>query len=163
MWNLQITKRQYLCGGLSYFVYFLHVVTHIWKLQCHHTTLFGYGPACPKFSEIIDHQYLWKGVSDFVDFLHSVICILLDIHWSYKNMLFCFGTVSHRLQPTRLSDVLKLKNLKTTWGRKNIMLFWVMDPKNFWCISLQNVLLLTCLTCQSYYMGSIATLHLFFF
>ena len=78
-------------------------------------------------------------------------------------MLFCFGTVSHRLQPTRLSDVLKLKNLKTTWGRKNIMLFWVMDPKNFWCISLQNVLLLTCLTCQSYYMGSIATLHLFFF
>ena len=66
----KITKRQYLREGLSFFVYLLHVVTYIWKLQCYHAVLIGYGPA--KFSEITNGQCLWKGLSDFVD--------LLDIH-----------------------------------------------------------------------------------
>ena len=35
-----------------------HVVTHLWKLQHNHAVLVGYGPACPKFSEITNHQYL---------------------------------------------------------------------------------------------------------
>ena len=36
-------------------------------------------------------------LSDFVGFLHVVICIFLDNHWSYKNMLFWVGIVRHRL------------------------------------------------------------------
>ena len=74
--------------------------------------LFGYGPACLKFSEITNRQYLWKGFSDFVDFLHVVICILLDIHWCYKNMLFRVDTVRHRLSGNQIVRCFKLKNLK---------------------------------------------------
>ena len=81
MLNLfQITKYQYLQKGLSYFVCLLCVVTHLWKIQCYHAILFGYDPACPKFSEITNCQYVCIGFSDFVDFLHVVIWILLDIH-----------------------------------------------------------------------------------
>ena len=40
----------------------------------------GYGPACPKFSEVTNCQYRWIGLSDFVDFLLVVVCILLDIY-----------------------------------------------------------------------------------
>ena len=76
----KITKRQYLREGVSFFVYLLHAVTHLWKLQYYHDILVGYGPACPKFSEVINRQYLWKGLIDFVDFFHGIICILLDIH-----------------------------------------------------------------------------------
>ena len=57
----------------------MHAVTHVWKLQCYHAVLVGYGRACSKFSEITDRQYLQKGLSDFVNFLHVVICILLDM------------------------------------------------------------------------------------
>ena len=90
----------------------LYVVTHLWKLCCYHAILDGYGPACPKFSETTNHQYLWKGFSDFVDFLHVVICILLDIHWCYKNMLFRVDTVRHRLSGNQIVRCFKLKNLK---------------------------------------------------
>ena len=34
-----------------------------------------------------------KMVCDFVEFLLVVICIFLDIHWNYKNMLFWAGIV----------------------------------------------------------------------
>ena len=110
----KITKCQYLWEGLSYFVYFLYGVTHqwTWKLQCYHAILFGYGPKWPKLSEIPNCQYLWKGFSDFVDFLHVVICILLDTHWSYKNMLFWVGNVRHRLSANQIVRCFKLKKLK---------------------------------------------------
>ena len=102
----------YLGEGLSYFVYLLHVVTHPWKLQCCHVILVGYGPTCPKFSEATHHQYLLKGSSDFVDFLQVVICILLDIYWSYKNMLFWAGIVMHSLSANQIVRCFKLKKLK---------------------------------------------------
>ena len=108
----KITKQQYLWEGLSYFVNLLSVVTHLWKLQCYHVILVGYGPACPKFSEATNHQYLWKGCSDFVDFLQVVICILLDIHWSYKNMLFWAGLFKHSLSANQIVRCFKLKKLK---------------------------------------------------
>ena len=41
-----------------------YVVTHPGKLQFYHVLLVGYGPACPKLSEITNHQYLWKGLSE---------------------------------------------------------------------------------------------------
>ena len=105
----------------SYFVYLLHVVTHPRKLQCYHVVLVGYVPACLKFSEITNHQYLWRGLSDFDDFLHVVICILLDIHWSYQNFgLVLSGIGSH---PITLSDVLNLQKLKTIRGINLIFCF----------------------------------------
>ena len=74
--------------------------------------LFGYCSTYPKFCEITYCQYLWKGFSDFIDFLHVVIWILLDILWSYKNMLFWVGSVSHTLSSNRIVRGFKLKNLE---------------------------------------------------
>ena len=105
------------------FVALMSNYTHLWKLQCYHAILFGYCPACPKFSEITNRQYLWKAFSDFVDFLHVVICILLDIHWSYKICYFGLALSSINSQPTRFSDVLNLKNSKTMWGTKLIFCY----------------------------------------
>ena len=105
-------KQQYLREGLSYFVCLLHVVTHQWKLQCYHVVLVGYAPACPKLSETTNHQYLWKRSSDFVDFLQVVVCLLLDIHCSYKNMLFWAGIVRHSLSANQTVRCFKLKKLK---------------------------------------------------
>ena len=120
----KIIKQQYLWEGLSYFVYLLVVVTHQWKLQCYQVVLVGYGPACPKFSETTNHQYLWKGLNDFGGFLQVVICILLDTHCSYKNILFLGLALSGiASQPIRFSDVLNLKNAKTIWGINLIFCF----------------------------------------
>ena len=122
---LQNTKYQYLWEGLSYFVYLLHVVTYLWKLQCYHTILSGYDSVCVKFSEITNRQYLCKGFSDFVDFLHVAICTLLDIHWSYKNMLFWVGTVRYRLSANRTVRCFKLKKLEN-YMRYIILVFVVL-------------------------------------
>ena len=119
----KITNCQYLLERLSYFVYLSHVVTHAGKLQCYLFVLVGYGPACTKFSEITNPQYFWGGLSDLVDFLHVVICILLDIHWSYQNLLFWAGIVRHRLSANQIVRCLNLKNLKTIWGIKLIACF----------------------------------------
>ena len=78
---------------------------------------------CPKVSEITNHQYLWKVLSDFVNFLHVVICILLDIHWSYQNLLFWAGIVRHRLLANQIVRWSKLKKLKTTRVIKLIFCF----------------------------------------
>ena len=83
-----------------------------WKLQCYHVVLVGYGPACPKFSEATNHQYFWKGSCDFVGFLQVVICILLDIHWGYKNMLFWAGIVRHSFSVNQIVSCFKLKKFK---------------------------------------------------
>ena len=152
----KISKQQYLWERLSYFVYLLHVVTHPWKLQCYHVDLLGYGPTCPKFPEATNHQYLWKGSCNFVDFLQAVICILLDIHWSYKICYFGLEVSGIASQPIRLSDALNLTQkgyeisgwfFASIEARRNIVLFWVMTSKYFWPISLQDFLLLACLTC----------------
>ena len=91
----------------------MHVVTHPWKPQCYHVVLVGhYCPSCPKFSETKNHSYLWKGLNDFVDFLLVVIYILLNIHWSYKNMLFWAGIVRHSLSANQIVRCFELKNLR---------------------------------------------------
>ena len=108
----KIIKQQYIWEGLGCFVYLLHVVTHPWKLQCDHVVLVGYGLGCPKFSEATNHQHIWKGSCDFVDFLQVVICILLDIHSSYKNMLFWVGIIRHSLSANQIVRCFKLKKLK---------------------------------------------------
>ena len=107
----KITKQQYIWEGLSFFVYLLHVVTHLWKLRFYHVILVGYGPACPKFAEATNQQYLWKGSYDFVNFLQVVICILLDIRGSYKNMIFWAGIFRHSLSTNQILRCFKLKKL----------------------------------------------------
>ena len=71
-----------------------------------------YGLACRKFSEATNHQYLEKGLNDFVDFLQVVICILLDIHWSHKNMVFWAGIVRYNLSTNQIVRCFKLKKLE---------------------------------------------------
>ena len=71
----------------------------------------GYWPACLKFSEATNQQNLWKGSIDFVDFLQLVIWILLDIHWSHKNMTFSTVIVKHKFTPNQIVKCFKLKNL----------------------------------------------------
>ena len=107
IWKLYVWEK-----GLSYFFYLLHLVSHPSKLQCYHVFLVGYGPTYPKFSEATNHQYLREGSCDFVDVLQVVICILLNIHWSYKNMLFWAGIVMHSLSANQIVRCLKLKKLK---------------------------------------------------
>ena len=68
--------------------------------------------ACPKFSKATNYQHLWKGLYDFADFLQVVICILLDIHWSYTNMLFWAGIVRYSLSGNQIVRCFKLKKLK---------------------------------------------------
>ena len=151
----KISKHHYLQEGISFF-YLLYVVTHLWKLQCYHAILVRYGPACPKLSEITNHQYLWKGLSDFVDFLHVVVWFLLDIRWSYKNMLFWVGIVRHRLSANQIVRCFKLKKLYEVscyfglWPQKNS---WPISLLNFFTFDLFDLLILI--------PGSIATLYLF--
>ena len=51
-------------------------------------------------------------MSGIVDFLHVVISILLDIHCSYKNMLFWAGLVRHGLSSNQIVRCFKLKKLE---------------------------------------------------
>ena len=71
----------------------------------------------------------------FCWFLQVVICILLDIHWSYKNMLFWAGIVRHSLSSSQIARYKVQKGYKVsslffasigTWIN---MLFCVMTPK----------------------------------
>ena len=137
----KITKQQYLWEGWAILFILLHVVAHPWKLQCYHVVLVDYGLACPKFSEATNHQYLWKGLSDFVDFLQVVIfCILLDIHWSYENMLFWAGIVRHSLSANQIVRCFKLKKFKKDMSYQvdsllplkleEILLLWVMTQNS---------------------------------
>ena len=91
----------------------MHEVAHPWNLQCYHIVLIGYGLACPKFSETTNYQYLCKGLSDFSGFfLQILISRLLDIHWSYKNMLFRAGIVRRSLSANQIVRCFKLKKLE---------------------------------------------------
>ena len=55
---------------------------------------------------------LLERVEWFVGFLNVVICILLDIHWSYQNLLFWAGFVRYRLSANQIVRFLKLNNLE---------------------------------------------------
>ena len=68
---------------------------------------------------------LERVLSDFVNFLDVVVCILLDIYWSYKNMLFWVGIVRYRLSANQIVwCFLNLKNSKTIWNFKLIFRFY---------------------------------------
>ena len=153
---LQNNKVTIFLGRVELFCLFVACSYTSWKLQCYPVVLVWYGPACPNFSEATNHQYIWKGSCDFVDFLQVVICIMLDIHWSYKNMLFWAGIVGHSLSLNQIVRCFKLKKAQkedelSSWffasietRRTSKLLFCVMIPIYSWPIGLQDILLLAC-------------------
>ena len=80
--------------------------------QCYHVVLVGYGAAYLMFSEATNHHYLWKGPCNIVDFLQLGIFILLDVHWSYVNIMFWVGILRHSLSTNQIVRCFKLKKLK---------------------------------------------------
>ena len=106
----KITKQQYLWKGLTYSVYSLHVVTHPLKLQCYRVILVWYCPAVQSWSN--KSPISLEKVEWFCWFLQVAICILLDIRWSYKNMLFWSGIVRHSPSDNQIVTCFKLKKLK---------------------------------------------------
>ena len=133
----KITKQQYLWEGLSYFVYLLNVVTQPWKLQCHNVVLAEYGLHAQSSQKQQITNIFGKGR---VDFLQVIICILLDIHWSYKNMLFWVGIVRHSFSAVKIVRWCKLKKLKKDmrywvyfllpWKLKEILRHFGLWPQN---------------------------------
>ena len=136
--SFKLTKQQYLWEGLSFFVYLFHVVTPPWKLQCY----VGYDLTCPEFSETASHQYLWKLLCDFVDFLEVISSILLNIHWSYKNMLFWAGIVRHSLSANHIVRWFKIKKLRNYMRYQVNLLLLLKLQKMSCCFGLwpQNTL-----------------------
>ena len=66
----------------------------------------------PKVLQNNKSLILLERVEWFVGFLHVVICILLDIHWSYQTLLFWAGFVRYRLSANQIVRFLKLNNLE---------------------------------------------------
>ena len=58
-------------------------------------------------------MYLTNDLMNWADWLND-ICILrvMDIHWSYQNLLFWAGIVWHRLSANQIGRCFKLKKLK---------------------------------------------------
>ena len=127
----RIIKQQYLWKVLSYFVYLLHAVTHPWKLQCYYVVLVGYGLACPKFSETTNHQHPWKELRDFVDFSQVVVWVLLNIHGSYKSMLFWTGIVRHSLSANQIVRCFKLKKNRTRYEVSKLIFCFHWSQKKY--------------------------------
>ena len=46
---------------------------------------------------------------------------MLDVHWSYKNILFCVGNIRHELLAIQIAICFKVKKFKTIWGIKLIL------------------------------------------
>ena len=115
-----ITKQQCLWEELSYlFVAWIYASMEATSLSCRFSWVW---PGMPKVLCNDKSQYLWKGLSDFVDFL-QVICILLDIHWSYKNILVWLGTVRHSHSANEIFRCFKLQKPKTIWSMNLILCF----------------------------------------
>ena len=62
---------------------------------------------------LLNHLYLKSDLMNWADWLND-FCLLkvLDIHWSYQNLLFWAGIVWHRLLANQIVRYFKLKNLK---------------------------------------------------
>ena len=75
--------------------------------------------------------------------LHLVICILLDIHWSYKNMLFWVGTVRHRLSANQFVSCFKLNRaysssfLRAIIARNHLPFFKIFSNFVHFCPNFQ--------------------------
>ena len=62
---------------------------------------------------LLNHLYLKSDLMNWADWLND-FCLLkvLDIHWSYQNLLFWAGIVWHRLLANQIVRYFKLKKLK---------------------------------------------------
>ena len=95
-------------------------------------------------------MYLTNDLMNWADWLND-ICILrvMDIHWSYQNLLFWAGIVWHRISANQIgkSDVSNLKKLKNYLRYQTDLLlplklqkmyYFGLYPKCSWPIDLQN-------------------------
>ena len=96
------------------FVAFSYTSMEATMLSCHFIWVWS---CMPKVLWNNKSSISLERVYDFAEFIHVVTCILLDSHYSYRNMLFWVCTIRHRLW---LSDFLNLKNSKTIWVTKLI-------------------------------------------
>ena len=68
-----------------------------------------------RFSWVCSSMFkvLWKNKSPISsDMIEWFCCILLDIHWSYKNMLFWTGIVRYSLSANQIVRCFRLKKPK---------------------------------------------------
>ena len=57
-------------------------------------------------------MYLTIDLMNWADWLNICILRVMDIHWSYQNLLFWAGIVWHRLSANQIVRCFKLKKLK---------------------------------------------------
>ena len=55
-------------------------------------------------------MYLTNDLMNLADWLNICILGVMDIHWSYQNLLFWAGIVWHRLSANQIVRCFKLKN-----------------------------------------------------
>ena len=103
-------------------------------------------------------MYSTNDLINWVDWLNN-FCVMrvMDIHWSHQNFLFWVGIVWHRLSANQVVRYFKLKKLKNYMRYQVDFLlslklqkicYFDYATKYFWSISLDNFLLLNCLTCN---------------
>ena len=102
-------------------------------------------------------MYFTNDLMNWADWLNICILRVMDIHWSYQNLLFWAGIVWHRLSTNEIVRSFKLKKLRSymryqvdfllPWKLQKISLFWVMLENTvgqsvcriFWFVWLVNL------------------------
>ena len=60
----------------------------------------------------LNEVYLTNDLMNLADWLNIYILIVMDIYWSYKNLLFWTGIVWHRISANQVVRGFKLEKLK---------------------------------------------------
>ena len=131
--NVNISKTIW---GIIFF--FLHVVRKSWNLYLNNEIFVGFGQVCPGMPSTLQNNkapislgrvelfclfVAYSYTSLEVTVLSAFICMLLDIHWSYKNMLFLGGILKHRFSANRIFKCFKLKKLENyKWYQVDFLL-----------------------------------------
>ena len=106
----KITRRQYL-WEVFFFLFVLYSYTSMeaTMLSCCSSWIWS---SMPKFIWNNTLEISLERVEWFCWFFALILYILLDIHWSYKIVLFQAGIVRHRLSARQIVRSFKLKKLE---------------------------------------------------
>ena len=101
---------------------------------------------------LLNQVYLTNDLMKWAHWLNDFcVLIVMDIHWSHQNLLFWTGMSGIGSHPTRLSDILNLKKLKSYMKYQvdfllplKVQKYAILDYATIysWPISLQDFLLL---------------------
>ena len=72
---------------------------------------------------------------NWADWLNICILRVMDIHWSYQNLLFWAGIVWHRLSANQIVRCFKLKKPRKYMRYQGIK-FWSLSKK--WCSVIES-------------------------